>query len=497
MASPSHADDDRWLDDLLNSQLTDPPPQPPSPPPPPSYDDQSDSDNNLAPTRASFERIPPHEKRTFDSLQELEAYVYAFALEQGFDVKVSSSKKKNGVAYKRFWNCARYCPPERRRVIGSKKKAIAAVVTGSHSSRRNRRTKKDGCQYSLVGSAVDRDDPSTSQWTLDHGNNPVHSHGRVERATLANARRRERSDELVKYITDARSRGLSTRLIKSMLKRDFHGLEQTAHDIANAVFKARAVDLDGMSVVERSLEILRAKGFWCDHDTKDGRLDWLFFAHPDMIKQHGHAPEVVLADCTYKTIEYGLPLLQFSSMNGFNQSKPLAMMLMPGEEQADYEIALRCFERMLKEHNIDEPRLFLHDRDKALINALDAVFPEMPTALCRWHLRKAVEANAKCYLKTTHNPATGRYELSDAAKEFMEAFDKAINAPTEALFDDAKRGLWSRAGEDQDWFTMVTYLEDHWWIYKERCVKAWTDKIRHYGNETTSPVEGAHAGLKA
>jgi hypothetical protein len=43
---------------------------------------------------------------------------------------------------------------------------------------------------------------------------------------------------------------------------------------------------------------------------------------------------------------------------------------------------------------------------------------------------------------------------------------------------------------------MVGYLEKHWWRHKERCVKYWTNKIRHFGHDTTSPSEGGHAVLK-
>jgi hypothetical protein len=47
------------------------------------------------------------------------------------------------------------------------------------------------------------------------------------------------------------------------------------------------------------------------------------------------------------------------------------------------------------------------------------------------------------------------------------------------------------------WLKMLRYLEKHWWRHKELCVKYWTNKIRHFGHDTTSPGEGGHAVLKS
>ena len=43
---------------------------------------------------------------------------------------------------------------------------------------------------------------------------------------------------------------------------------------------------------------------------------------------------------------------------------------------------------------------------------------------------------------------------------------------------------------------LYNYLERTWLIHKEKFVKAWTNKVLHFGNTTTCRVESAHNALK-
>lgn len=43
---------------------------------------------------------------------------------------------------------------------------------------------------------------------------------------------------------------------------------------------------------------------------------------------------------------------------------------------------------------------------------------------------------------------------------------------------------------------VVKYLKDTWMIYKERFCLVWTSQIMHFGNATTSHVEGMHRAMK-
>ncbi|KAH8745151.1 hypothetical protein F5882DRAFT_312826, partial [Hyaloscypha sp. PMI_1271] len=41
------------------------------------------------------------------------------------------------------------------------------------------------------------------------------------------------------------------------------------------------------------------------------------------------------------------------------------------------------------------------------------------------------------------------------------------------------------------------YLEDTWLIWKEKLIRRYTNKVRHFGNTSTSRIEGNYAILKS
>ncbi|ETP49997.1 hypothetical protein F442_04564 [Phytophthora nicotianae P10297] len=43
---------------------------------------------------------------------------------------------------------------------------------------------------------------------------------------------------------------------------------------------------------------------------------------------------------------------------------------------------------------------------------------------------------------------------------------------------------------------LSSYLDNHWWKYKGRIVRAWTDRYQHFGIRYTLFVEGTHAKCK-
>ncbi|OWZ13674.1 hypothetical protein PHMEG_00012954 [Phytophthora megakarya] len=72
----------------------------------------------------------------------------------------------------------------------------------------------------------------------------------------------------------------------------------------------------------------------------------------------------------------------------------------------------------------------------------------------------------------------------------MDAFYDAIDTKTEEEFD-LKRVVSQNLSRP-----LTDYLDNHWFKYKTRIVRAWTDRYRHFGIRDTSFVEGAHAKCK-
>ena len=73
----------------------------------------------------------------------------------------------------------------------------------------------------------------------------------------------------------------------------------------------------------------------------------------------------------------------------------ICLAFLSGEKEEDYARALNCYRKMLAQHNIAEPKCFVKDRELALLNALDKLFPASDHILCRWHVNLNVSQNAK------------------------------------------------------------------------------------------------------
>ncbi|OWZ14446.1 hypothetical protein PHMEG_00012080 [Phytophthora megakarya] len=80
--------------------------------------------------------------------------------------------------------------------------------------------------------------------------------------------------------------------------------------------------------------------------------------------------------------------------------------------------------------------------------------------------------------------------VKNAIHSFIATYYDAVNADTEAEFESQRKLLASKSQ------VLATYLDLHWWKYKERVVRCWTMRYRHFGYQVTFQVEGTHAKCK-
>ncbi|OWZ19673.1 hypothetical protein PHMEG_0006037 [Phytophthora megakarya] len=81
-------------------------------------------------------------------------------------------------------------------------------------------------------------------------------------------------------------------------------------------------------------------------------------------------------------------------------------------------------------------------------------------------------------------PGQDLYENTWQTDAFIATYYEAVNAGTEAEFEGQRKQV------------LTTYLDLHWWKYKDRVVRCWTKPYRHFGYDVTSQVEGIHAKCK-
>jgi hypothetical protein len=103
-----------------------------------------------------------------------------------------------------------------------------------------------------------------------------------------------------------------------------------------------------------------------------------------------------MADCTYKTNRYKMPLMHFIGLSNVSKSFSVAFCFLKSETKEDYRWALHAFSNCFGMH----PEVFVTDQEDALINAASEVFPSTSHFLCIWHLNKNILKNCRHFFST-------------------------------------------------------------------------------------------------
>ena len=130
---------------------------------------------------------------------------------------------------------------------------------------------------------------------------------------------------------------------------------------------------------------LRDKGFSLAHDVNPdtNALTRLFFIHPTTVTMWKQYPNVLLLDYTYKTNRFNMPLLNICAISRNNKVIQLRLAFLLGETKGDYTWAIRQLRNIMATSSIQEPVSIVTDRELALINCIDTLFPESTHLLCR------------------------------------------------------------------------------------------------------------------
>jgi hypothetical protein len=77
-----------------------------------------------------------------------------------------------------------------------------------------------------------------------------------------------------------------------------------------------------------------------------------------------------------------MPLLNFCGVTGNKKTIQTALCFLSGEKEEDYKWAITQFKEILKRNSIPLPLCIVTDRELALMNALETVFPKVVYILC-------------------------------------------------------------------------------------------------------------------
>jgi hypothetical protein len=101
-----------------------------------------------------------------------------------------------------------------------------------------------------------------------------------------------------------------------------------------------------------------------------------------------------------------MPLLNICIVASNRKTIQVGLCFLSGEKKEDYNRATAQFTDVMRAYNISEPLSVVTDRELALMNILDEIFPETSHILCSWYVNMNMLANCRQhYPKDTKDPA--------------------------------------------------------------------------------------------
>nr|ABN05752.1 Ovarian tumour, otubain, related [Medicago truncatula] len=163
----------------------------------------------------------------------------------------------------------------------------------------------------------------------------------------------------------------------------------------------------------------------------------VFWAHLDSIKLFNTFSTVLVLNSTYKTNKYRLPLLEFVGNTSTMKTFSIDFAYMMSERQDNVYWALKRCREMLHTKDL-YPKVFATNRDNALINVVEKVFPKAITLLCSYHIGQNVRAKCKLNCKVTDLKDKNWQAIKPGSvvKTVMDAWMDIVDSETEEAYID-------------------------------------------------------------
>ncbi|XP_068487107.1 uncharacterized protein [Phaseolus vulgaris] len=180
----------------------------------------------------------------------------------------------------------------------------------------------------------------------------------------------------------------------------------------------------------------------------------IFWTHPDVVKLLNAFNIVFLMDTTYKTNKYRLPLLEIVGVTCTGLSFSAGFAFLSSEKEKNFIWALQKFRGSLLTSHVG-PEVIVCDRDLALMNAINIVFPKARNLLCRFHINKNVKAKCKMLVDSIEawevvmDSWRTIIDCTDIAQfdEFVKSFETICSPWVESAHWSLKRILQNSMGD--------------------------------------------------
>ncbi|KAJ3453831.1 hypothetical protein MRS44_018463 [Fusarium solani] len=251
-------------------------------------------------------------------------------------------------------------------------------------------------------------------------------------------------DDLFDFLQDFyRNNGAALIKKAATKKRDIDGTSRlryvtlacdrcAAKDIYNDRQRLRSQLLGGLTATQAWISILRSHGlrhFIKYEDDDEHRIQGIFWTYPWCEIQWKRFPEVLGLDNTCKTNRFKMPFFQVTGISDQRSVVNFAFGLIDNEKEDAYLWLCRQLDACRRDLHLPAPSVIITDKEKALKNALNQVFPTTQQQLCVWH----INANVRAKIRSRWN-ADDPDDLEDDDSEADDAPETA-NVASSSLND--------------------------------------------------------------
>ncbi|KAL0217123.1 hypothetical protein RCL1_007606 [Eukaryota sp. TZLM3-RCL] len=242
----------------------------------------------------------------------------------------------------------------------------------------------------------------------------------------------------------------------------------TAKDISNLRTKFLKNFKGDSSLVDTLMRQYGENFVFCVKYDEELKLSALFLYHKDALPLIAQFKNVLFLDCTYRTNVNNMPLLHGVGMTCLNTTFSAFFCLLRDETQSSYMWALKQLQNIL----ISPPAVVVTDRELALMNALQDVFPYTNRILCWFHIRQNI--NSK------HSAANSVFW-----EEMMSDIIDSVRSLTKDDFDSKLLSLINKWSDNEPIKPETDYYIKRWVPFQQFFAFYCINNYTHFGQITT------------
>ncbi|XP_058756891.1 protein FAR1-RELATED SEQUENCE 5-like [Vicia villosa] len=124
----------------------------------------------------------------------------------------------------------------------------------------------------------------------------------------------------------------------------------------------------------------------------------IFWTHPNSVKLLNMFHLVLIFDCTYKTNMYRIPLLEIVGVRSTKLTFSVAFGCLEHEREDYLSWTFETLKELFSSEKL-LPKVVVADRELALMNAMESVFPNATHLWCSFHISNNVSMKYREYVK--------------------------------------------------------------------------------------------------